>query len=246
MQINSTVALVTGGCGGLGQKIAKLLSELGATVLITDIYDEPMEHLSETFHYYKMDVTDELSVKNCISEIYSQHPIIDILVNCAGKITSEPFVNIFNPSGMMLSYEHFKKDLSINLDSVFLVSSAFVEPLITKRKAGCIINISSICAQGNEGQTSYSAAKAAVNAMTITWAKELGPFGIRCNAVAPGFIETDSTKTALNEAQLKHIISNTPLRRLGTADEVAKVVISLIDNDFLNGVVLGVDGGLRI
>ena len=106
--------------------------------------------------------------------------------------------------------------------------------------------ISSISAEGNEGQTAYSAAKAGVNAMTVTWSKELGKFGIRCNAVAPGFIETDSTRKALNESILNHIQFNTPLRQLGQADDVAQAVSSVISNKFINGVVLHVNGGLTI
>ena len=121
-----------------------------------------------------------------------------------------------------------------------------VEHMIKLRTKGVIINISSICACGNEGQTAYSAAKAGVNAMTVTWSKELGRWGIRTNAVAPGFIGTDSTRDALNEVVLKHIQSNTPLRRLGQAEEVAQAVITLIKNDFINGIVLDVNGGLRI
>ena len=90
------------------------------------------------------------------------------------------------------------------------------------------------------------AAKAGVNAMTVTWSKELGRLGIRCNAIAPGFIDSESTRNALSESIIKHIQSNTPLRRLGKSTEVAKAVVSLIENDFMNGVVLKVDGGLTI
>jgi len=109
-----------------------------------------------------------------------------------------------------------------------------------------IVNISSISASGNEGQTAYSAAKAGVDAMTVTWAKELGRWGIRCNAVAPGFIGTESTRQALKQDVVERIRASTPLRRLGEAQEVALAVAALVENDFMNGVVLRVDGGLRI
>ena len=82
--------------------------------------------------------------------------------------------------------------------------------------------------------------------MTVTWSKELGRFGIRCNAVAPGFIGTDSTHNAINESIIKHIVGNTPLRRLGEANEIAQAVGSLIGNDFINGIVLDVNGGLTV
>jgi 3-oxoacyl-[acyl-carrier protein] reductase len=118
--------------------------------------------------------------------------------------------------------------------------------MVTRRTKGVIVNISSISACGNEGQTAYSAAKAAVNAMTVTWSKELGRWGIRCNAVAPGFIGTESTRHALSESNLKHVQDSTPLRRLGKAEEVAHAVTALIENDFINGVILDVNGGLTI
>jgi 3-oxoacyl-[acyl-carrier protein] reductase len=181
-----------------------------------------------------------------MADILERHSRLDILVNNAGVIFSEPFVNIMNPAGMMHDYRRFRDSLTVNLDSVFIVSSAAVEHMVMRRTKGVIVNISSISACGNEGQTAYSAAKAGVNAMTVTWSKELGRWGIRCNAVAPGFIGTESTRSALNESILKHIQANTPLRRLGEASEVAQAVAAIIENDFINGVVLDVNGGLTI
>jgi 3-oxoacyl-[acyl-carrier protein] reductase len=169
-----------------------------------------------------------------------------VLINNAGSIYSEPFVNLMNPESMMHDYGRFRESLRVNLDSVFIVTAAVVKRMVLKRKPGVIVNISSISGQGNSGQTAYSAAKGALNALTVTWAKELGCFGIRCNAVAPGFIGTDSTHAALSEAAIKHIVANTPLRRLGEASEVARAVAALVENDFINGEVLNVNGGLRI
>ena len=146
----------------------------------------------------------------------------------------------------MHDYGRFRDSLAVNLDSVFIMTSAAVEQMVTHRTKGVIVNISSISACGNEGQTAYSAAKAAVNAMTVTWSKELGRWGIRCNAVAPGFIQTPSTQNALSETALKHVQSNTPLRRLGRAEEVAQAVAAVIENDFVNGLVMNVNGGLTI
>jgi 3-oxoacyl-[acyl-carrier protein] reductase len=126
------------------------------------------------------------------------------------------------------------------------MSAAVVEQMVKNRIGGVIVNVSSISANGNEGQVAYSSTKAAVNAMTVTLAKELGRWGIRCNAVAPGFIDTESTHLAVSSTTLKHVENNTPLRRLGTAVDVTKAVMSLIENDFINGEILRVDGGLRI
>ncbi len=244
MKIKDSVALVTGGCGGLGRAIADYLHAQGARVVVADFNAHALKDLPQEYATHTIDVTDEASVKSVVATIAEQEGRIDILVNCAGRIESAPFVNIMNAPNIMLDYASFRSGLAINLDSVFLMTSAVVEHMVMRRVKGCIVNISSISGKGNEGQTSYSAAKAAVNAMTLTWAKELGRLGIRVNAVAPGFINTPSTHAALAEAQIKHIISNTPLRRLGEAEDIGKAVGTIIDNDFINGTILEVNGGL--
>lgn len=243
MKIEGAVCLVTGAAGGLGRPIAELLLARGAIVAAADCQ---VENLPAGACPCRMDVTDPASVRDAVAGFMAEYGCIGLLVNCAGRIVSAPFLNIMNPDGMMLPYEKFRSDLLVNLDSVFIVTAAVVEQMARKRLKGCVVNISSISARGNEGQTSYSAAKAAVEAMTVTWSRELGRFGIRCNAVAPGFIDTPSTHSALNEGQIRHIVDNTPLRRLGRPQEVAQAVLSLAENDFLNGVILDVNGGLRI
>lgn len=244
MKISGSVALVTGGCGGLGRAIADMLAERGARVVVADCNPEALAQLPEGFGRVLLDVTDPEQARRVAADVAEEYGAIHLLVNCAGRIVSAPFVNIMSPDQMMLSYDSFRDDVKINLDSVFIVTSAVTEQMVRRRTRGCIVNISSISARGNEGQTSYAAAKAGVNAMTITWSKELGRLGIRCNAVAPGFIGTPSTYAALQDAHIKHIVSSTPLRRLGEAQEVALAVCALAENDFINGVVLDVNGGL--
>lgn len=246
MEIKSAVALVTGGAQGLGLAIACRLADEGATVVVADRNAEALANLQQGLEGVIIDVTDPEQVKTEVASIVDRHGRLDILVNNAGVIFSEPFINITNPSGIMHDYGRFRASLTVNLDSVFIVTAAVVEHMVKRRIKGAIVNISSISACGNEGQTAYSAAKAGVNAMTVTWSKELGRWGIRTNAVAPGFISTDSTHHALNQTVLKHIQSNTPLRRLGRVDEVAQAVITLVENDFINGVILPVNGGLVI
>jgi 3-oxoacyl-[acyl-carrier protein] reductase len=118
--------------------------------------------------------------------------------------------------------------------------------MVTRRHKGAIINISSIAASGNVGQSAYSATKAAVNALTVTWSKELGMFGIRCNSIAPGFMDTPSTQNALSEAKIKQYQKNTPLGRLGKTEEILQALEFIIENDFYNGAVLQLDGGLKL
>lgn len=246
MEVKGAVALVTGGAQGLGLAIALRLAGEGATVVVADRNAEALAALPPGLEDVSMDVTDPDQVKMVVANIIERHGRLNILVNNAGVIFSEPFVNVMNPAGIMHDYGRFRASVTVNLDSVFIVTAAVVEHMIKRRIKGVIVSISSISACGNEGQTAYSAAKAGVNAMTVTWAKELGRWGIRSNAIAPGFIGTGSTRQALNETVLKHIQSNTPLRRLGQAEEVAQAVIALVENDFINGTVLDVNGGLRI
>jgi len=246
LKVKGAVAIVTGGAQGLGLAIARLLANEGAKVVVADRNTEALTALPTELNGVFMDVTDPEQVKLGVSQIVERHRRLDILVNNAGIIFSEPFVNIMNPAAIMHDYGRFRTSLTFNLESVFIVTAAVVEHMVRRRTKGVIVNISSITASGNEGQTAYSAAKAGVNAMTVTWSKELGRWGIRCNAIAPGFIGTDSTKQALSESALKHISENTPLRRLGEAHEVALAVRAVIENDFINGVILDVNGGLRI
>lgn len=230
----------------MGLAIVNHLVALGATVIVADRDDQAIKKLPKNLEAVHMDVTQVESVRTGVAGIVDRHGRLDILVNNAGVISSEPFVNIMNPAGIMHDYGRFRESITVNLDSVFIVTSAVVEFMVKRRTKGVIVNISSISACGNEGQTAYSAAKAGVDAMTVTWSKELGPWGIRCNAVAPGFIGTESTRRALKEPILKHIQTDTPLGRLGDAHEVAQTVGFVIQNDFINGAVLNVNGGLRI
>lgn len=246
MEVENSVVVITGAAKGLGLATAQYLYKQGAQIVAIDFDDEALSSLPEDFEHHKLDVTSLEDARLSIKSIMERYGHIDVLVNNAGVIHSEPMVNIMNPASMMHDYSRFRDSVVVNMDSVFIMTSVVVEQMVLVRTKGCIVNISSISACGNEGQTAYSAAKAGVNAMTVTWSKELGRFGIRCNAVSPGFIETPSTQSALNQSTLQHIVSNTPLHRLGSAIDVAQAVSSIISNDFINGTVLDVHGGLTI
>ena len=118
--------------------------------------------------------------------------------------------------------------------------------MIARRCKGVVISISSISASGNPGQSAYSAAKAGVNALTRTWAKELGALGLRFAAIAPGFLDTDSTRSALSEAILTRLQQQIPLRRLGAPETIYQSARQIVENDYITGTVLEVDGGLSI
>jgi len=246
LKVDGSLALVTGGASGLGMAITQRLLGNGAKVAVFDRDAEALKSLPGGAFGMMVDVTQPEIVKSAVADLVAKHGPIQILINNAGVIFSEPFINLTRPSELMHNYERFRETLVVNMDSVFIMTAAVVEQMVMRRTAGVVVNISSVSAAGNAGQIAYSSAKAAVNAMTVTLAKELGRWGIRCNAVAPGFIGTESTRRAMSASALTHVEENTPLRRLGTADEVAQAVVSLVENDFINGEILRVDGGLRI
>ncbi len=246
MKIKDSIVIVTGGASGLGLGIALELLNNGAKVIVLDVDNKKLTPLNNKFDTYNVDITNYDLVQDVVHDIVKQHDKVDVLINNAGVIYNEPLINLMNPSNMKHSYDNFKKNININLNSVFIMSSIVIEQMVLKRTKGVVINISSISANGNAGQTAYSAAKAGVEAMTKTWAKELGAFGIRNVAISPGFIDTDSTNEALNSQTIKHIKRNTPLKRLGEVVNIAQGIVYAIENDFVNGTVLEIDGGLII
>ena len=242
---NKTV-IITGGAGGLGKEIAKTLKQHSFNVVIFDIDQTKLKAASLQFDAHSVNVTSEEEILAAVEKVVKDYASIDVLINCAGLIHSEPLINITSPSQMRHSVDNFQKIININCFSTFLTGSIVAEHMVIKRIKGSIINFSSISSHGNAGQSAYAAAKAAVNALTKTWAKELGPLGIRVNAISPGFIDTPATHAALNEKMITALKSQIPLKRLGQTQNIAQAVLYLIDNDFMNGAILDVDGGLII
>lgn len=247
MDIENKLIVVTGGASGLGKQIAISLLQKNANVAVLDIDDEGLEVLSAEYSEINCrhcDVTDANEVRQIVDELHAEFGTIHALINNAGLIHSEPLVNIMAEGDKKHSLDTWERIIRINLTSTFLVGVHVAEKMVLDRTKGVIVNISSISASGNVGQSAYSAAKAGVNALTATWAKELGVMGIRVVAVSPGFIATESTRRALSEAALKELERETPLRRLGQAEHVAEAVIFALQNDHVTGKVIDVDGGL--
>lgn len=244
--LKNNIVLITGGAGEIGLNIANFLFNLNYKIIIFDYNDENFDKINPNFECHKVDTTCEKSVNEKIEYIIKLHENIDILINNCGMIHNESLINLLKIESPTHSYDNFKKVINNNLYSTFLVTSIVAKNMVYKRKNGCIINISSICAKGNVGQTAYSAAKAGVESMTKVWAKELGPLGIRCNAIAPGFFDTNSTKKSLNQTHIETIKTNVPLMRLGKSDEISDTVLYLIKNEYINGSIINLDGGLTI
>jgi 3-oxoacyl-[acyl-carrier protein] reductase len=248
VDVQGKKVMLTGGVRGLGRRIVEKLVAKGAEVTVLDFDGPGLEELMrETrVNSIQCDVSNYEQVVEATTRFHDQHGAVDVLINNAGILYSAPLVRV-GPLGVERhDVSDWHKVLAADLNSVFYVTVCVVEKMITTRTRGVVVNISSVSASGNAGQSAYSAAKAGVNALTATWAKELSLMGIRVVAVAPGFTETESTRQALSETVLKEIIKRVPLRRLGTPDEIAKGVLHVIENDFFNGKVFELDGGLVI
>ena len=246
MIIKGSVVMVTGGASGLGKVLTENMVENNAKVVVLDINQKALDALKRELPevtVYHCDITDEKQLSKTILDVMEKFSTINILINNAGIIYNEPIFNLLAKEKRH-SIEGWQKVIDVNLTAVFLMSSYVIEQMIMKRTKGLIINISSICAKGNEGQSAYSAAKAGVESLTKVWAKELGRYGIRSVAVAPGFMNTDSTHSVLNEKIIEDLQEEILLKKLGNPQDIANTVAMIIENDFINSTVVDVNGGM--
>lgn len=249
MKVSGKTYLVTGGASGLGLAMVRRLSSLGAQVVV---FDKNEEALAAVSHHVKdilcisCDLLSPKSIEKSLDKAWDECGTIHGLINNAGTLYSAPLIGI-GPNGLDVhDIDAWKQVIDINLNAVFYVTANYVSRMVKSRIRGVVVNISSVSAAGNAGQSAYSAAKAGVEALTVTWSKELGPWGIRVVGLAPGFNETSSTHDAISESILERIRQEVPIGRLGDPAEVAHAVQFLIENDYVNGVTLKLDGGLRI
>lgn len=247
MELQGKKVIVTGGVRGLGRAIVEKLLSKGAQVAIFDLDERGLAEVREQHPDVDCIVCDVSNYDHVVAATNHYHKccgVADALINNAGIIYSAPLFKLTTDGLERHDVRKWNDVLAADLSSVFYMTLCVAEKMITTRTRGVIVNISSVAAAGNAGQSAYSAAKAGVNALTATWAKELSPLGIRVAGVAPGFTETESTKQALSEALLRDVTKRIPLRRLGRAEEIADGVLSVITNDFFNGKTLELDGGL--
>ena len=236
-----TVALVTGASRGIGQAISERLIKQGFYVIGTATSEAGAQTISERLgsagEGRVLNVTDPAMVSDLAKSLAESDQSPLVLVNNAG-ITKDTLMLRMKP-------EDWQSVIDTNLTSIFTVVSAFIKPM-TKARTGRIINISSVVgSMGNAGQVNYAAAKAGLEGMTRAMAREFGSRAITVNAVAPGFIETDMTHV-LPEAQKEALLSQVPLGRLGSAEEVAGTVAFLASEEasYVTGTTLHVNGGM--
>ena len=243
--LKGKTAVVTGGGSGIGRATALKLAADGADIVIVHMDPEEkaaqvvgeIEALGVKAKAIRMDVSDFEAVSGMVNDIVEEFGSIDILINCAG-ITKDGLI-------ARMKEDQFDAVISVNLKGTFNMIR-HCTPVFMKQKSGTIVNVSSVSGMiGNPGQANYSTSKAGVIGLTKSTAKELVSRGVRCNAVAPGFIATDMTANLSKNNKLVDMI---PMKRMGTAEEVADLIFFLASDasSYITGEIIKVDGGVAI
>lgn len=254
MNTKDSVIVITGGGQGLGRAMAAFLATKKARIALLDVNEIGLAETAQICRdngapevaIYKCNVAVEAEVEGTFSAIIDYFGQIDCLINNAGILRDGLLLKVKDGEIVKrMSLTEWQSVIDVNLTGVFLCGREAASRMVSGSRSGVIINISSVSRAGNIGQTNYSAAKAGVAAMSVTWAKELARHGIRSMAIAPGFIETDMIKSMKPEA-LEKMTKQIPAKRLGEPDEIASTVEFIIENDYLTGRVIEVDGGIRV
>ena len=244
--LKDKVAIITGSGQGIGKATAVLFAREGATVIVAEYNKDTGEAVATEIdeaggegRFVQVDIANRESVQALISDVLETNGNIDVLVNNAGVIKDNTLEKMTD--------EEFDRVISVNLRGTYICTKEVAE-IMRKQSSGVILNAASVVAlYGNFGQTNYVASKAGVIGMTKVWARELGKYGIRVNAVAPGFISTDMIKD-IPENVIEMMLKKVPLRRMGQIEEVASVYAWLASDDasYVTGTVINVDGGVVV
>ena len=253
MQLNDKVVAVTGGARGIGKAIAQSFAARGARLALIDLeqadLDAAQAELTATgarVTTCAANVAREDQVIAALDCVVAEQGRLDVMVNNAGIIKDALLVKVKDGkvTGKM-GLDQWQAVIDVNLTGVFLCGREAAERMIKLGNGGVIINISSISKAGNAGQSNYSAAKAGVTAMAVTWARELARFGIRTGSIAPGFVRTDLL-AGMPPEMLEKVTAPVPLKRLGLPEEIGHAAVFIAENDFFTGRAIDIDGGLRL
>lgn len=254
MNLSNKVVVVTGAGKGIGRSIATQFAQSGASIAIFDLNDENMRETAEqitraggTARTYTCDVTNEDAVVRSFEKVVADFGAIHGLVNNAGTVRDGLLIKVRDGKVIQkMSSDDYDSLVAVHMKGAFLCAREAARHMVeSKIEEGCIVSISSVAYHGNHGQTNYSAAKAGMVAQSQVWAKELGRFNIRSVAVAPGPIATD-LMTAARPEVVERVVSLIPVGRAGLVDNVSRLVQHIFENDFLNGGVMEVGGGIVV
>ncbi len=255
MEIKGASILITGSAGGLGKAMALRLGKLGANIILSDIQQEKLNETVVEFEKQGIptigipaNVAREEESVRLIQLAKEKWGRLDVAVLNAGILRDGLLIRVDKETGKVkakMGIDQWQSVIDVNLTGVFLTGRE-AAACMAEQKSGVIIPIASIAMHGNSGQTNYSAAKAGVAAMTVTWSKELARYGIRVAGIAPGFIGTEMVLKDMNPEALEKWKSIIPIGRLGEPDEIAQTTQFIIENDLITGVILEISGGVRI
>jgi len=252
MRLKDKVSLITGGAAGIGKATALRFAQEGAKVVICDLNEEAgkalLAELGPDSRFFAVNVADRQEVQAWVEAVVAHYGRVDVLINNAGILRDGLFVRV-KDGELVKQMEEASWDavIDVNLKGVFNCTQA-VTPYMIKQGGGVVVNASSVVGlYGNFGQTNYVAAKAGVIGMTKVWARELGRYNIRVNAVAPGFILTEMVRQ-MPENILNEMKSHTPLGRLGEPVDIANAYVWLASDEaaFVHGTTISVDGGIVV
>ncbi|MBN9159846.1 MAG: hypothetical protein BGO98_32030 [Myxococcales bacterium 68-20] len=238
MDLTDRVVVVTGAAGGIGRAVVERLVHAGAHVGAIDKVPCALDGALSV----EADVRDPAAVATAVDRIAAEYGRIDGVVNNAAILRDGALVKLTRGGIETLDLESWNDTLQTNLTGTFLVARAAITHMIRAKSKGAIVNLSSISRRGNAGQSAYAATKAAVDALTRTWAQELAFFKIRVVAIAPGLIDTPMFRS-IPEPRVAAYKQRIPAGRIGLPDDIAKMIQAVFENDYVNGTTLEVDGG---
>jgi len=248
MELGDLKVIVTGGAQGMGAHFARRLAEAGAQVAAGDVNEAKLAELPPGVHRRRLDVSDEEDVRAFVAWAAQAMGGLNALVNNAGIIRDGLLVKKDRATGEVttLSRADWDAVIGVNLTGATLMAREVVAAMARAgTRPGVVVNMSSIARHGNRGQSNYVAAKAALAANAVTWAREFAPLGVRVGAIAPGMIETPMTQ-GMNQKARDALVAAIPVGRIGTPEDVWRAVRFVIECDYFDGRCIDVDGGLAM
>jgi len=254
MELKDKVTVVTGGAAGIGFAICKRFAAAGAKVVIGDVQGveqavAAIEAAGGTAAGRVCDVSREPDVEALMQFAVDRFGGLDVAVANAGILRDGLLLKVDKETkkvSAVLSLEQWQRVIDVNLTGVFLTGREAARQMVNLGRPGVLILMSSISKEGNFGQTNYSAAKAGVAALGVTWSKELARYRIRVNTIAPGFIGTPMVLKDMKPEALEAAKKQIPIGRLGEPDEIAHAAQFIVENDLLTGSCIAVTGGMRL
>ncbi len=242
MDLKDRVVVVTGAAGGIGRATVERLVAAGARVGAIDLVPIEPAFSADRCLAVEADIRSPESVLGAVDRVAAWGGRIDGLVNNAAILRDGALVKLGRGGIDVLDLESWNDTIQTNLTGTFLVTRAVIPHLIRGKGKGAIVNLSSVSRSGNAGQSAYAATKAGIDALTRTWAEELAFFKIRVVAIAPGLVDTPMFR-AIPEKSVKQYKERIPAGRIGAPDEIARMIVHVFENEYVNGTTIEVDGG---